>query len=123
MKYKFTRASFGCHTLVEFEKDAQLHITDLGKGEPIVFVNGISHSTTMFENEYQHLMKAGYRVIGISIQGFGLSDRPKIIPFSLAEQLYEAIPSALFVPAENSSHSLFLEEMEKLNLTIQRFIS
>jgi non-heme chloroperoxidase len=279
MKYKYTRAAFGRHTFIEVEKNVHLHITDLGEGEPIVLVHGLPFSSSMFKYQYQYLMKAGYRIIGISMRGFGLSDKPygkynydvfaddikiimeeleienailggfstgaaaairyavrynsahinklalfsaatpflsgregneatmlkrhtdhfielinsdlpgffrtfsrlcteksrfansnisqwfgnyfdstspyaieqslllmrdadlyydlkkinvytaifhgtkdRIIPFSLAERLYDAIPRAFFVPFENSGHSLFLEEMEKFNSTLLRFI-
>jgi non-heme chloroperoxidase len=76
MKYRYTRAALGRDSFIEVEKNVQLHITDLGEGEPIVFVHGLPFSSAMFEYQYQYLLKSGYRVIGISLRGFGLSDKP-----------------------------------------------
>ena len=76
MKYKYTRAAFGRHSFIEVEKNVELHIADLGEGDPIVLIHGLPFSNAMFEYQYQYLIKAGYRVIGISLRGYGLSDKP-----------------------------------------------
>jgi pimeloyl-ACP methyl ester carboxylesterase len=76
MQYKYTRAAFGRSSFIEVEKNVRLHIIDLGEGDPVVFIHGMPFSNAMFEYQYQYLIKAGYRAIGISLRGFGLSDRP-----------------------------------------------
>lgn len=76
MKYKYTRAALGRHSFIEVEKNVNLHISDLGEGDPIVLIHGLPFSSVMFEYQYQYLLKAGYRIIGISLRGFGLSDKP-----------------------------------------------
>lgn len=76
MEPKYTRAALGRHSFIEVEKNVRLHISDLGEGDPIVLIHGLPFSSTMFEYQYQYLIKAGYRVIGISLRGFGLSDKP-----------------------------------------------
>ena len=76
MKYEYTRAAFGRHSFIEVEKNVKLHISDLGKGEPIVFIHGLPFNNTMFEYQHQFFVKTGYRVISISLRGFGFSDKP-----------------------------------------------
>jgi non-heme chloroperoxidase len=71
-----SRAALGRPSFIEVEKNVSLHITDLGEGSPIVLIHGLPFSNAMFEYQYQYLSKAGYRVIGISLRGFGLSDKP-----------------------------------------------
>jgi non-heme chloroperoxidase len=76
MEYKTTRAALGRSPFIEVEKNVRLHITDLGEGDPLVLIHGLPFSSAMFEYQYQYFIKAGYRVIGISLRGFGLSDKP-----------------------------------------------
>lgn len=73
---KYTRAALGRHSFVEVEKNVRLHISDLGEGDPIVLIHGLPFSNAMFEYQFQYFIKAGYRIIGISLRGFGLSDKP-----------------------------------------------
>ncbi len=76
MKKRDTRAAFGRATFIEVEENVSLHITDLGEGEPIILIHGWPLSNAMYEYQYQYLIKEGYRVIGISLRGFGFSDKP-----------------------------------------------
>jgi pimeloyl-ACP methyl ester carboxylesterase len=76
MKDKYTRAALGRYPFIEVEKNVRLHISDLGEGDPIVLIHGLPFSNAMFEYQFQYFIKAGYRVIGISLRGFGLSDKP-----------------------------------------------
>jgi non-heme chloroperoxidase len=48
--------------------------------------------------------------------------KDRIFPFTLAERLHDALPRSYFVPFENSGHTLVLEEMEKFNSTLLKFI-
>lgn len=66
-----TRAEY-----IEVEANVRLHINDGGNGRPVVFIHGWPLSDEMFEYQYSHLMKAGFRVIGITLRGFGKSDKP-----------------------------------------------
>ncbi|TWR24721.1 alpha/beta hydrolase [Mucilaginibacter pallidiroseus] len=73
---KRTLASGGRAEYIEVEKGVNLHVTDLGNGQPIVLIHGWPLNDSMYEYQYQYLVKKGFRVIGISLRGFGKSDRP-----------------------------------------------
>lgn len=69
-------ASAGRAEYIEVEKGVKLHVTDLGEGQPIVLIHGWPLSDAMYEYQYQYLSRNGFRVIGISLRGFGKSDKP-----------------------------------------------
>ncbi|VTR34646.1 alpha/beta fold hydrolase [Sphingobacterium thalpophilum] len=73
---KRTPASFGREEYIEVEKNVKLHVTDLGEGEPIVLIHGWPLSDAMYEYQSADFIQKGYRVIGITLRGFGLSDKP-----------------------------------------------
>jgi pimeloyl-ACP methyl ester carboxylesterase len=61
---------------VEVEPHVCLHIRDWGKGKTIVFIPGWPLSHEMFEYQFTHLVKQGYRCVGITMRGFGKSSAP-----------------------------------------------
>jgi pimeloyl-ACP methyl ester carboxylesterase len=61
---------------MEVETNVHLHITDAGKGRPIVLIHGWPLSDEMFEYQYNDLINENFRVIGITLRGFGKSDKP-----------------------------------------------
>jgi len=69
-------ASAGRAEYIEVEKGVNLHVTDLGEGRPIVLIHGWPLSDAMYEYQYQYLSRKGFRVIGITLRGFGKSDKP-----------------------------------------------
>lgn len=69
-------ASAGREEYIEVEKNVQLHVVDLGEGQPIVLIHGWPLNNAMYEYQYQYLVEKGFRVIGISLRGFGKSDKP-----------------------------------------------
>ncbi|MGX7688998.1 alpha/beta fold hydrolase [Flectobacillus roseus] len=69
-------ASAGRLEYIEVEKNVKLHVTDLGEGQPIVLIHGWPLSDEMYEYQYQYLSRKGFRVIGITLLGFGKSDKP-----------------------------------------------
>ncbi len=69
-------ASSGRGEYIEVEKNVKLHVTDIGEGQPIVLIHGWPLSDEMYEYQYQALALKGFRVIGITLRGFGKSDRP-----------------------------------------------
>jgi non-heme chloroperoxidase len=69
-------ASLGREEYVEVEKNVNLHITDLGEGKTVVLIHGWPLSNAMYEYQYQDLVQKGYRVVGITLRGFGKSDKP-----------------------------------------------
>ena len=69
-------ASYGREEYIEVEKNVKLHVTDLGEGQPIVLIHGWPLSDAMYEYQYAYFVEKGYRVIGISLRGFGQSDKP-----------------------------------------------
>lgn len=73
---KRVSASYGREEYVEVEKNVKLHVTDLGEGQPIVLIHGWPLSDAMYEYQYAYFVEKGYRVIGITLRGFGLSDKP-----------------------------------------------
>jgi len=73
---KRTPASAGRAEYVEVESNVKLHVTDLGDGQPIVLIHGWPLNDAMYEYQYQYFVQKGFRVIGISLRGFGKSDRP-----------------------------------------------
>jgi pimeloyl-ACP methyl ester carboxylesterase len=68
--------SSGRAEYIEVEPNVKLHVTDLGEGKPVVLIHGWPLSDAMYEYQYAALVEKGYRVIGISLRGFGLSDKP-----------------------------------------------
>ena len=61
---------------IEVEPNVRLHITDAGEGRPIVLIHGWPLSDEMYEYQYNDLINNNMRVIGITLRGFGKSDKP-----------------------------------------------
>jgi non-heme chloroperoxidase len=61
---------------IEVEPNVRLHITDAGEGRPIVLIHGWPLSDEMYEYQYNDLLNKNFRVIGITLRGFGKSDKP-----------------------------------------------
>src|SRR5512133_2899976 len=61
---------------IEVEPNVSLHITDAGEGRPIVLIHGWPLSDEMYEYQYNDLINKNFRVIGITLRGFGKSDKP-----------------------------------------------
>ncbi|MGE5796674.1 MAG: alpha/beta fold hydrolase [Ignavibacteria bacterium] len=61
---------------IEVEPNVSLHITDAGEGRPIVLIHGWPLSDEMYEYQYNDLINKKFRVIGITLRGFGKSDKP-----------------------------------------------
>jgi pimeloyl-ACP methyl ester carboxylesterase len=71
-----TNASAGRSEYIEVEPGVRLHVTDLGEGKPVVLIHGWPLSDAMYEYQYAALIQQGFRVIGITLRGFGKSDKP-----------------------------------------------
>ena len=76
MKNSDIRAALGRSEFIEVEKNVRLHVTDLGEGNPVVLIHGWPLSNAMYEYQYPALIKNGFRAIGITLRGFGQSDKP-----------------------------------------------
>ena len=61
---------------IEVEPNVRLHVTDAGEGRSIILIHGWPLSDEMYEYQYNDLINAGFRVIGITLRGFGKSDKP-----------------------------------------------
>jgi non-heme chloroperoxidase len=61
---------------IEVEPNIRLHITDAGEGRPIVLIHGWPLSDEMYEYQYNDLINKNFRIIGITLRGFGKSDKP-----------------------------------------------
>jgi non-heme chloroperoxidase len=46
----------------------------------------------------------------------------KIVAYALAEQMNKAIKGSQLIPFENSGHALFLEEKDKFNQELIKFL-
>nr|WP_321520334.1 alpha/beta hydrolase [uncultured Macellibacteroides sp.] len=68
---KIARAEY-----IEVEPNVRLHVTDVGEGQVIVLIPGWPLSEEMYEYQYNDLINGGFRVIGITLRGFGKSDKP-----------------------------------------------
>jgi len=66
-----TRAEY-----IEVEPNVRLHVADGGEGRPIVLIHGWPLSDEMYEYQYNDLINNKFRVIGITLRGFGKSDKP-----------------------------------------------
>ncbi|MBK6285532.1 MAG: alpha/beta hydrolase [Draconibacterium sp.] len=66
-----TRAEY-----IEVDTNVKLHITDGGEGRSIVLIHGWPLSDEMYEYQYNDLIENKFRVIGITLRGFGKSDKP-----------------------------------------------
>jgi non-heme chloroperoxidase len=69
-------ASLGREEYIEVEPNVRLHVADFGEGKPVVLIHGWPLSDAMYEYQYAALLQQGFRVIGITLRGFGLSDKP-----------------------------------------------
>ena len=61
---------------IEVEPNVRLHVTDAGEGRPIVLIPGWPLSDEMYEYQYNDLINNKFRAIGITLRGFGKSDKP-----------------------------------------------
>ncbi|MFZ3273487.1 MAG: alpha/beta hydrolase, partial [Lutibacter sp.] len=61
---------------IEVAANVRLHITDAGDGPSIVLLHGWPLSDEMYEYQYNDLINNNFRVIGITLRGFGKSDKP-----------------------------------------------
>jgi pimeloyl-ACP methyl ester carboxylesterase len=61
---------------IKVNRYVRLHVTDAGKGRPIVLLPGWPLSDEMYEYQYNDLINENLRVIGITLRGFGKSDKP-----------------------------------------------
>ena len=61
---------------IKVETNVHLHITDAGEGRPIVLIPGWPLSDEMYEYQYNDLINKNFRAIGITLRGFGKSDKP-----------------------------------------------
>jgi non-heme chloroperoxidase len=68
--------SYGREEFIEVEPNVKLHVTDLGQGPPVVLIHGWPLSDAMYEYQYVALIENGFRVVGITMRGFGLSGKP-----------------------------------------------
>ena len=60
---------------IEVAKNVRLHVTDVGKGRPVVLIHGFPLSDEMYEYQYEALAAAGFRAIGNTLRGLGQSDK------------------------------------------------
>lgn len=61
---------------IKVATNVRLHVTDAGEGRPIVLIPGWPLSDEMYEYQYNDLISKNFRVIGITLRGFGKSDKP-----------------------------------------------
>ena len=76
MKTFDVRAALGRSEFIEVEKNVRLHVSDVGEGIPVILIHGWPLSNVMYEYQYAALIENGFRAIGITLRGFGQSDKP-----------------------------------------------
>jgi len=65
--------------------DIRLHYEEAGEGPPLLLLHGLNGSTFSF-HLLSPLMKSRFRVIALDLLGFGYSDRPNGVDYSLEAQ-------------------------------------
>ncbi len=61
---------------ISVESNVRLHVTDAGEGRSIVLIPGWPLSDEMYEYQYNDLINKNFHVLGITLRGFGKSDKP-----------------------------------------------
>jgi pimeloyl-ACP methyl ester carboxylesterase len=61
---------------IQVQPNVRLHVRDWGEGKVIVFIPGWPLSHEMFEYQFTQLPKQGFRCVGITMRGFGMSSKP-----------------------------------------------
>lgn len=61
---------------VDGSRGMNIHVKDMGHGEPVVLIHGWPLTGDMFEYQVLALLEAGYRVITYDRRGFGHSGHP-----------------------------------------------
>jgi non-heme chloroperoxidase len=63
---------------ITVEPGVRIFVEDLGPctGKPVLFIHGWPVDHRMFEYQFDHFPKCGFRCIGMDIRGFGKSDKP-----------------------------------------------
>jgi non-heme chloroperoxidase len=69
-------ASLARSEYIEVEPNVRLHVTDQGEGKTVVLIHGWPLSDAMYEYQYNELIQNNFRVVGITLRGFGKSDKP-----------------------------------------------
>jgi non-heme chloroperoxidase len=73
---KTTSVAIARAEYIEVEPNVRLHVTDFGEGRPIVLIPGWPLSDEMYEYQYNDLVNNNFRVIGVTLRGFGKSNKP-----------------------------------------------
>jgi pimeloyl-ACP methyl ester carboxylesterase len=76
----------GSSLFVRVARAESLHVTLVGRGEPIVFIPGLAGSAYAFRKVIARLPRDEYRAIVVEPLGFGNSSRPKKSDYSLTAQ-------------------------------------
>ena len=71
-----TKAETARAEYIKVEPRVYLHVHDQGEGRPIVLIPGWPLSDDMYEYQYNDLTNKNFRVISITLRGFGKSDKP-----------------------------------------------
>jgi len=71
-----TKATKARAEYIKVKQNVRLHMTDAGEGRPVVLLPGWPLSDEMYEYQYNDLINSHFRVIGITLRGFGKSDKP-----------------------------------------------
>jgi pimeloyl-ACP methyl ester carboxylesterase len=77
--------SYRLPVVVPGEAPVDLHITELGKGPPLVLLHGIGGSAFSFRHLAPALART-HRVVAIDLKGFGASDKPMDAHYAATDQ-------------------------------------
>ncbi len=71
-----TKVRLAREEFINVESNVYLHVTDAGEGRPVVLIHGWPLSDEMWEYQYNDLINNKFRVIGMTLRGFGKSSKP-----------------------------------------------
>ncbi|MCX6305489.1 MAG: alpha/beta hydrolase [Bacteroidetes bacterium] len=71
-----TKSGLSREEYIKVQPNVYLHVTDAGEGKPVVLIHGWPLSDEMYEYQYNDLINNNFRVIGITLRGFGQSNKP-----------------------------------------------
>jgi non-heme chloroperoxidase len=62
---------------IETNSGHRLSLTDTGTGQPVLFIPGWPLAGEIFHLQLEFLANRGFRAIGLTLRGFGFSDKPE----------------------------------------------
>jgi pimeloyl-ACP methyl ester carboxylesterase len=84
--------------------EAQLHVVESGKGEPVVLLHGFPEFSYCWRHQLPALSAAGFRAIAPDLRGYNLSDRPLGVRNYRANELVADIAALIRILPSEKAH-------------------